>query len=409
MEKLSHHKDYAFITLILFWCGLAILSSMYVTIPLTGMFTMYFNISTNQATWIGSVFSLCYALGCLIYGPFSDKHGRKIFLVCSISLLTIVTLLISLVPNFSGLIFLRAFQGIIAAAFAPISFVYAAETFPAHKRVTALGFISSGLLMASVAGQVFSSVINRLFGWHAIFSMLGGLYLVSSVLVILFLPKDDLPRAKESVWLKFKQMPNLFKQKQLNFIFFITFTLLLTLVGMYTLLGSYLSSPKWGLTDQQVLLIRAAGIVGMLLSPFAGRFAMKMGTEFILRGGLVIAIIGLIGLGLSPSVVLMVISSVIYVAGIAIVTPITISLINQLGGASRGSAVSFNAFILFLGASSGPVLAVCLISTGHFRLAFESLASMLVIGLGVSMFIRSKKSAATSVEVNEASVKETTI
>jgi MFS family permease len=105
----------------------------------------------------------------------------------------------------------------------------------------------------------------------------------------------------------------------------------------------------------------------------------------------------------------MVISSVIFVAGIAIVTPITISLINQLGGASRGSAVSFNAFILFLGASSGPVLAVYLISTGHFRLAFESLAFVLVIGLGASMFIRSKTPAATSVEVNEAPVKETTI
>jgi MFS family permease len=105
----------------------------------------------------------------------------------------------------------------------------------------------------------------------------------------------------------------------------------------------------------------------------------------------------------------MVISSVIFVAGIAIVTPITISLINQLGGASRGSAVSFNAFILFLGASSGPVLAVYLISAGHFRLAFESLAFVLVIGLGASMFIRSKTPAATSVEVNEAPVKETTI
>lgn len=38
----------------------------------------------------------------------------------------------------------------MAAAFAPIALVYAGEMFPPHKRLTAVGFISSGLLMAGI-------------------------------------------------------------------------------------------------------------------------------------------------------------------------------------------------------------------------------------------------------------------
>lgn len=159
-------KKYSIMTLILLWSGLVIISSMYVTIPLTTVFTETFHVTANQAAWIGSAFSLCYAIGCLLYGPFSDKYGRKIFLVCSISGLTIVSFAIGFVDHFSALVTLRALEGLIAAAFAPISFVYAAEMFPPEKRMTAVGFISSGLLMASVVGQVFSGAVNHAYGWQ---------------------------------------------------------------------------------------------------------------------------------------------------------------------------------------------------------------------------------------------------
>jgi len=393
--------NYSVITFILFWCGLVILCSMYVTLPLLTMFANTFDVTSNQATWIGSAFSLGYALGCLIYGPFSDKYGRKIFLMTSLIALTVVTTLIAFTDNFSALIVLRALQGIISAAFAPISFVYAAEMFPPHKRLTAVGFISSGLLMASIVGQVFTGIINPLFGWHAIFGLLGGIYLISSIVVILFVPKDTLPHSKESVLIKFKQMNQLFKHKQLFFLFLIMFMLLLSLVGMYTILGSYLTSPKWGLTSQQVLFVRAAGIIGMILSPFAGQFARKLGSGVVLRGGLALAIVGLIGLGFSQTLSLLIIASVIFVMGIAIVTPITVSLINQLAGSARGSAVAFSAFILFLGASTGPILALNLIKNGHFRLSFESIGLILLIGLGVSIFIKTKPGTVKEAKVRK--------
>lgn len=384
----NYNKNYSLMTIILFWCGLVILTSMYITIPLSEVFSHAFQISPSEAAWIGSSFSLCYALGCLLYGPFSDRYGRKVFLVASIIGLTVVTLALGFVDSFYGLIMLRGVQGLVAAAFAPIALVYAGEMFPPHKRLTAVGFISSGLLMAGIVGQVFSGIVNEALGWRAIFFILGIVYGITSVIVIRFLPKDEMLRPKENVLRKFKQMTILLKQSQLLLAFAITFMLLLTLVGMYTVLGSYLSSAKFGLSSQDILYIRAFGIAGMLLAPFSGRIAQKLGMAAVLRGGLALAAIGLLALGFSTNLPLLVLMSVVFVAGIALVTPVIISIVSQLGGNARGSAISFNAFILFLGASTGPILALKLLKTENYSLSFTILGSILLLGFLISLFLR---------------------
>lgn len=382
------NKNYSLMTIILFWCGMVIMTSMYITIPLADVFTRAFQISPDQAAWIGSSFSLCYALGCLLYGPFSDRYGRKVFLVASITALTVVTLVIGFVDSYYGLIVLRGLQGLVAAAFAPISLVYAGEMFPAHKRLTAVGFISSGLLMAGIVGQVFSGIVNEYWGWHGIFIILGLVYGITAVVVISFLPKDELHRPKEHVLRKFKQMTGLLRQTQLLLAFAITFVLLLSLVGMYTILGSFLSSARFGLSAQEILSIRAAGIAGMLLSPFSGKIAQRLGMAAILRGGLALAAIGLLALSLSPGLPVIILMSVVFVAGIALVTPVVISIVSQLGGQARGSAISFNAFILFLGASTGPIIALRLLKTGNYPLSFGILGSIMAAGFLVSLLLK---------------------
>jgi len=393
INEASQKRNYPFITFILFWCGLTLLTSMYITIPLTSVFSEEFQITLDQTSWIGSSFSLCYALGCLLYGPISDKYGRKVLMVTSISVLTVVTFMIGFVHSYHALVFLRAVQGLVAAAFAPISLVYAGEMFPPNKRVTAVGFISTGLLMAGIIGQIFSGLINQLLGWNAIFFILGVVYLFSAVLVIIALPKEDLPKSNEHIWSKFKQIKLLFHQPQLLLCFAVTFMLLFTLVGMYTILGSYLSLPKFGLTSDQILYVRAVGIIGMIVAFFVGSISKRFGALTVMRAGLFLSVVGLFLLGFSTSLIAVVILSVIFVAGIAVVSPVIISLISQKGGNARGTAISFNAFVLFLGASAGPIVAVQLLKTGMLTLSFIILSVCLLIGLGVSFFLRSAASA----------------
>ena len=370
---------------ILAWSGLVVLMSLYITLPLTDIFTAFFHISEANAVWSGSAFSFCYALCCLIYGPIADKVGRKPFLVAGITLLTASTLLIGLVDHYGTLILLRIIQGLAAAAFAPVSLVYTAEVFSSQKKVAVIGYIVSGFLMASVIAQVFAIVVNNTMGWKAIFLILGLLYLGTALAVIFFLPKDQVKREQPNIWRKYREMGSLFKNDQLVISFVITFMLLFSLVGMYTILGSFLVAEPLGFTANQVLGVRAIGILGVLTSVFSGSIAGRLGYVTALRIALLLATVSLFVIGISDSIYLIVSSSLLFVAGIALIVPVNISLVNRNAGEERGIAVLVNAFILFLGASAGPILATKLMDTMPYFTCLAIFSAVLMLGFLLSL------------------------
>ncbi|WP_216827604.1 MFS transporter [Alkalihalobacterium elongatum] len=381
-------RSFSLLTAVLVWCGLVVLSSMYITIPLISAFSSTFEVSLQQAALTGSVFSLFYALGCLIFGALSDRFGRKGFLMIGIGSITIVTLLIGFVESFYWLLVLRAIQGAVASVYAPISLVYVGEVYPAEKRLTTIGFITSGFLTAAIFGQVLSSAIQEVWGWPFIFFTLAALYFISSLLVIFILPKEVRSPSGVSIWDIFKQMVVLLKNNQLLLTLFITFLTLFSLVAMYTVLNSYLSTDTFRVSSQELLAVRAVGIFGIILAPFAGKLSNKYGISNVLRVGILLATVGVTMIGVFSNLFMIVLMSVVFVAGIAIVCPVTISMVSILGEKVRGTAVTFNAFILFVGASVGPAIAIFLISMLNYTMSFIVLGVFLLLGLIVSMFIK---------------------
>ena len=386
-EKTKIKLKYNFMAFILSWSGLMVLMSMFITIPLSSVFMTELNISMEESVWIGTAFSLCYAICCLLYGPLSDKYGRKVFLVSGISLLTVATFAIGFTENYYVLLLLRAVQGIGAAAFAPVSLLYAGGLFPQGKRVTVIGYITAGFLMASVIAQLFGVTIQASFGWQAIFISHGILYFVTAILVIFFLPKDHIQNSDESLLRKFFQMKDVLKKPNLCLTFFITFMLLFSLVGMYTILGSYLASEKFEFTEQQIFYVRALGLIGMLTTVFAGKIINRLGILITQRCALGLASVAIFAMGMGSSSIFIIICSLLFVAGVTLMVPVNISLVSEKAGAARGSAVLFNTFILFLGASVGPMIATRLMEFGNYILAFSIFGVVLFVGFVVSLFI----------------------
>ena len=387
-EKTKQQVRQNLMAIILAWSGLVVLMSLYITLPLTNTFTAFFHISEANAVWSGSAFSFCYALCCLVYGPIADKVGRKPFLVAGIILLTVSTLFIGFVDQYAVLIMLRILQGLAAAAFAPVSLVYTGEVFPTQKKLAVIGYIVSGFLMASVIAQIFAIVINNTMGWKAIFIILGLLYLGTALAVIFFLPKDQVKRGQPSVWVGYRKMGSLYKNRQLIISFIITFMLLFSLVGMYTILGSFLTAEPLGFTANQVLGIRAIGILGVLTSVFSGGIAGKMGNILAIRLALFLAAVALFATGISESIYFIVFSSLLFVAGIALIVPVNISLVNRNAGEDRGTAVLVNAFILFLGASAGPILATKLTDSMPYFMCFTVFSAVLMLGFLLSLRLK---------------------
>ncbi len=74
---IENQANYSLMTFILSWTGMVVMSSLYLTIPLLGLFSDYFHISLSNAGLSSSVFSLGFAIGCFFYGAISEKYGRK--------------------------------------------------------------------------------------------------------------------------------------------------------------------------------------------------------------------------------------------------------------------------------------------------------------------------------------------
>ncbi|MFC3749548.1 MFS transporter [Paenibacillus sp. GCM10012306] len=389
---MTNPKNYTSMTVILCWAGMVIMSSLYVTIPLIPLFSDIFKISSTQAATAGSIFSLGFAIGCLIYGPVSERYGRKYVIFSGLIALAFISLFIGTVRDFSWIIVLRGLQGAAAATFSPVALAYAVEMYPAQKRMTAIGFITTGFMVAGIVGQVLSGIMSQHYGWYSIFYLLAALYSLTAILVLKFLPKGNYQNDNSSILEPIRNMGKVFARKKLLLAYSVALVLLMSFVSMSTALGTYLSGPTFGLNKQGILYVRSVGVLGMLVSPYAGRLAARFGNLRILRGALLLAMLGLASLGLITNLTLLAVMSVIYIAGIALVGPVLISLVGQLGGQLQGIAVSVYTFILFAGTSLGPIIAIQCMRTGSFPLTFILLALVLGIGFGAACLIRNEVS-----------------
>ncbi|SDR03983.1 Predicted arabinose efflux permease, MFS family [Virgibacillus salinus] len=391
MTSMPKHVEpnYSLITFLLFWCALIVVSSVYVTTPLIGVFVKEFQVTQTTAAWTGSIFSLFYAVGFLVLGPLADRYGRKQMIVFGLGVLSLVTFAIGFVNHLIWLIILRALQGFISAAFAPAALAYVFDVFPKRKLVTTIGFTSFGFLTAGIFGQVVAGFIDQTFDWHFVFILFGGLYLVSLLAVAKILPTTKSENTPISMAYHIKQVKKIFAQKNFRLCYVITIMLLLTFIGMYTALGDYLKNAPFYLRDKEILYVRTAGLAGMILSPFTGFLAKKLGLLVVLRVGLAVSVGGLVMLGVDTNLPVIICMSVVYVAGISLTFPAIMTLIGEWSGNIRAIAASIYTFILFIGASLGPIVTSGLMQTGSFFITFVVLAILLSGGLVASFFIRS--------------------
>ncbi|MEK3915694.1 MFS transporter [Paenibacillus sp. FSL H7-0331] len=387
-QRKSLANNYPLMTGILVWCSLIVVSSLYITLPLVSVFVSSFHVTPSTAAWTSSAFSFFYAIGFLLFSPLSDRYGRKQMMMSGLVALLLITPTLGFVTNLSSLIVLRALQGLAAATFAPAVLAYVVEMFPAHKRVTTIGFVSTGFLLAGIAGQLFSSIISQSLGWPYVFYFLGGLYLVCAILLGSLVPNGAIHQTTAGARAPLKQIAAVLFRKSLFVCYIITVTLLFSFVGMYTALGSYLTQTPFQLNPDQILLVRAAGILGMILSLFAGRLVAKFGVKRVLQAGLGLAAAGLSIVGFSSNLSILIVMSVIFVGGISVTVPTLISLVGSTVGHARGTAISLYSFILFIGATLGPIVVLNLLKLGSYFLTFEALAVVLCIALCSSFFIK---------------------
>jgi MFS family permease len=357
-------------------CALLVVMQLYVGIPLAPVVADDLG-AGGAAGALTTSFSLAYAVGFVAFGTLSDHYGRKVVLVPGLALLAASTAAVSLAPSLEALTALRAIQGLSAASFPAVAIAYCSEALPRRLLTTAIGALSTAFLVAGIAGQVYASAVTDTLNWRWGFAVAAVAFALAVPVLGASLSEPRRIAPALTLGHRFRRLAPLAARRELALPYAAGFTLLLSFVAMYTALGPELAG-RFGLGSGEVLLVRLAGLPGMLLAPLAGVLAGRFGAARVAVAGFSVAALGLVCEALAGSALWALIGATgVFVAGIATTVPAAIALITARAGDARGAGTSLYSFAAFLGASAGPLL------TG-LGLGFASLLVVLAAALAVA-------------------------
>ncbi len=342
---------------------------------------------------LGTTYALAYGVGFLIFGPLSDRYGRKPVLVPGMGALAVVTAGLSVGSSLSVIAVLRAAQGLVAASFGPVALAYVGEALPPRWRSTGIGAMSTAFLSAGIIGQVYAQAVVDALGWRWVFGLAAPAFMIAAIAIATILIEP--PRSPEPAGLgqKYRGLLALAAKRELLLVNAASFPVIMSFVGMYAALGPLLQN-QFRLDPTGVLLVRLAGLPAILLAPVAGWLARHYGATRVAVVGFLLATVGLVAEAIAVHALwALVMASVIFVLGVATIVPAVIALVGSRGGSSRAGALGINGLVVFGGASFGPLAAQLPIRFSVLMLLF---AILLVIA-SVLVAISSRRAAEATV------------
>ena len=134
--------------------------------------------------WTFAAYMLAAAVSMPIWGPGSDRWGRRRTYLVGIVVFTVGSGLCAVARTMMEFIGARAIQGIGAGAIATLPFVLLGVVYPPDKRGRALGAAASSWAVASVAGPLLGTLIVTHVSWRWAFLINVPIAIVAAFLVI---------------------------------------------------------------------------------------------------------------------------------------------------------------------------------------------------------------------------------
>lgn len=138
-----------------------------------------------------SIFFAGFAFGQLLWGPLSDKKGRKPMLYCGLILFIIGAVAIFFTTNIYVLWFMRFLQAFGGSAGIVIGRAIVIDLYDKEKSVTIFSKQSQISGIAPIVAPLLGSVFLRFWGWNSAFAFLSILGAVTLLLVIKYVPETN--------------------------------------------------------------------------------------------------------------------------------------------------------------------------------------------------------------------------
>jgi predicted MFS family arabinose efflux permease len=159
----------------------------FVMAPVLTQIAGEFAISTGTAGLVTAAYGGPWIVTSLLMGPYSDRFGRRVFLVAGAFVMGAFTLLSAFATSFEMLIALRAVAGIGGSLIFPNANALIGDTFPYRERGRAMGTVIGFNTMASVIGIPVAGIVAEATSWRISVGFVGALAILAGVALVFFL------------------------------------------------------------------------------------------------------------------------------------------------------------------------------------------------------------------------------
>ncbi|MBZ9707057.1 MFS transporter [Mesorhizobium sp. ESP7-2] len=128
-------------------------------------------------------FAIITALIEAVGGMISDRFGRRLVVLASLSIFIAASIRCALAPNIGIFLLFRAMQACIGPCYS-VALVIIKETSGEREAASKFGYLAMGWALAPMVGPLFGGSLDELFGWRSsfiVFAILGAAALALSM------------------------------------------------------------------------------------------------------------------------------------------------------------------------------------------------------------------------------------
>jgi EmrB/QacA subfamily drug resistance transporter len=127
------------------------------------------NASLSDLQWITDSYLLALASLLIFGGKLGDMFGRRRMFLIGVVGFAASSVGIGLIGSVSGVIALRAVQGVFGALLMPSTLAIVRNAFPPHKLNTAIGIWGAASGVSVAAGPILGGLLVERFSWESVF------------------------------------------------------------------------------------------------------------------------------------------------------------------------------------------------------------------------------------------------
>ena len=139
-------------------------------LPALPAMTVYFDVPEYQTNLTLILFFIVYAVSMLVWGPLSDRFGRKPVLLVGLTCYTVAGVLCALAPNVYALMVFRVLQALGTGAAAAVATAIVKDVYRGRRREVILAVVQSMTVLSPAVAPVIGALILRFTSWRGAFA-----------------------------------------------------------------------------------------------------------------------------------------------------------------------------------------------------------------------------------------------